>query len=134
MMIARTEKPMGFRPRLVLAYADSAQAALSCRLLRRQGWEVHLANSGPDARRLARLLAPQMVVLDIELRDESGWLTCSKLKLENPTQTVVLVTGEVTAEVQSYADFVGAAAIVERGPGVPNLMERVQRSSAISAA
>jgi DNA-binding response OmpR family regulator len=134
MMIAQTEKQMTFRPRLVLAYADSAQAALSCRHLRRQGWEVHLANSGPDARRLARLLAPQVVVLDIELRDESGWLTCAKLKLENPTQTVVLVAGKLTAHAQSYADFVGAATIVERGSGMPMLMEGMQRSSTISAA
>src|SRR3954447_4782484 len=83
-MIARTQKPMSFRPRLVLAYADSAHAALSCRHLRRQGWEVHLASSGFEARRLVRLLAPQVVVLDTDLREESGWLTCAKLKLENP--------------------------------------------------
>jgi DNA-binding response OmpR family regulator len=125
---------MSFRPRLVLAYSDSAHAALSCRHLRRQGWEVHLANSGTDARRLARLLAPQVVVLDTDLREESGWLTCAKLKLENPAQRVVLVTGEISPEAQAYAEFVGAAALVARESGVPALLERVQGSNTYSAA
>src|SRR5437762_12593261 len=106
-MIARTQKPLSFRPRLVLAYADSAHAALSCRHLRRLGWEVHLANSGTDARRLARLLAPDVVVLDTDLGEESGWLTCAKLKMENPAQKVVLVTDQLNGEAQAYAKFVG---------------------------
>src|SRR5262245_57314290 len=72
-MTVRTEKPTGFRPRLVLALADSARAALSCRLLRRLGWAVHLAGSGPEVCRLVRALDPLVVVLDMALRGESGW-------------------------------------------------------------
>jgi DNA-binding response OmpR family regulator len=133
-MIAKTEKPMTFRPRLVLAYTDSAHAALTCRHLRRQGWEVHLAHSGVDARRLARLLAPQVVVLDTALRDESGWLTCAKLKMENPAQRVVLVSASVTPEDQAYAEFVGALALVSRACDVPALLERMQQPTSYSAA
>ena len=68
-MIARTETPLFFRPRLVLADNRSAQAALTCRQFRRLGWEVHLASTGPEARRLTRLLAPQVVILATALRD-----------------------------------------------------------------
>ncbi len=132
-MIARTEKPLMFRPRLVLAYADSAHAALSCRLLRRQGWEVHLANSGADARRLSRLLAPQIVVLDTDLREESGWLTCAKLKMENPAQRVVLVSAEVTFAAEIFAEFVGAMAVVARDAGMPALLDGVQSKSTSAA-
>jgi DNA-binding response OmpR family regulator len=124
---------MNFRPRLVLAYADSVHAALSCRHLRRLGWEVHLASSGNEARRLVRLLAPQVVVLDTELREESGWLTCAKLKMEYPHQKVLLVAEDVTDEARAYADFVGAAALVSRTAGVPALLDRVQQSN-VSAA
>src|SRR5437660_9043907 len=91
LMIARTQQPLAFRPRLVVAYADSSHAALSARLFRRLGWEVHLASSGPDARRLAQALAPEVVILDTQLPDESGWLTCAKLIQENGAQRVVLV-------------------------------------------
>lgn len=124
-MIARTEKPLSFRPRLVMAYADSAHAALSARHFRRLGWEVHLASSGPDARRLARVLAPEVVVLDTQLPDESGWLTCAKLALENGAQKVLLVSGNITAEEERLAATVGASALVERSRGVMVLINEV---------
>src|SRR5438105_1315286 len=113
-MIARSELPLYFRPRLVLADNHSAQAALTCRQFRRLGWEVHLASSGPEARRLARLLEPQAVILDIALRDESGWLTCAKLTQENPDLKVVLLADRVTETLGRFGQFVGAAALVAR--------------------
>ena len=98
-MIAWTEMPLFSRPRLVVAEGNSAQAALLCRQFRRLGWEVHLASSGPDARRLARLLEPHVVILDTALREESGWLTCAKLTLENEELEVILL-GESATESQ----------------------------------
>jgi DNA-binding response OmpR family regulator len=132
-MIARSEKSLSFQPRLVLAYADSAHAALSCRYFRRQGWEVHLANSGCEARRLARALAPRVVVLDTDLRDESGWLTCAKLVAESPDQKVVLVTPTLESDSVAFADFVGAAALVLRSAGAVALVDEVL-GSALPAA
>jgi DNA-binding response OmpR family regulator len=132
-MIARTEKPLSFRPRMVLAYADSAHAALSCRHFRRLGWEVHLASSGTEARRLARALAPAVVVLDTQLRDESGWLTCAKLVAERPGQKVVLVGVGLTPESYRFAHFVGAAALVNRDEGAAALVGEV-RGTALSTA
>jgi DNA-binding response OmpR family regulator len=124
-MIARSQKPLTFRPRLVMAYADSSHAALSARHFRRLGWEVHLASSGPEARRLARALAPELVILDTQLPDESGWLTCAKLMMENGAQKVLLVSANVTPEEKRFAATVGAAAVVERHHGVPALINEV---------
>ena len=124
-MVSCTYSPVNFRPRMIVAYADSAHAALSARHFRRLGWEVHLASSGPDARQLAHVLSPQVVVLDTQLPDESGWLTCAKLILANGAQRVVLVSAEVTSEEARMAKAVGAAALVRRDHGVPMLVERV---------
>jgi CheY-like chemotaxis protein len=105
---APEHKSVAYRPRLVLAYADPAHAAQCCRQLRRLGWEVHLTRSGPEARRLARELAPVVVVLDTDLHDESGWLTCAKLRGENPGQRVILVCPAVNADAERLAEHVGA--------------------------
>jgi CheY-like chemotaxis protein len=110
---------------MVLAYADSEHAVLSARHFRRLGWEVHLASSGPDARRLAHTLAPVVVVMDTQLPDESGWLTCAKMMLTAGVQKVVLVSANVTAEEERMAEAVGAAALVARHYGVPALVEEV---------
>jgi DNA-binding response OmpR family regulator len=110
---------------MVLAYGDSAQAAILARFFRRHGWEVHIAISGPDARRLAYGLTPEVVILDTELPDESGWLTCAKLVLENGAQRVILVSAHATAEEQHLAETVGAAALVDRTNALAELAEQV---------
>ncbi len=125
-MIAPTHKTLTFRPRVVLAYADSARAAQTCRHLRRLGWEVRLAGSGPEARRLVRLLVPDVVLLETDLRDESGWLTCAKMRLEFPEQTIVLVARELTVRQQIYAEIAGASAIVSCDVSVAELLEEMQ--------
>ncbi len=127
-MIARTQKPLTFRPRLVLAFSDTARAALTARHFRRLGWEVHQAASGPEARRLAHALRPQAVLLDVDLRGESGWLTCAKLTLDTADFKVVLLTDLVTPQKEDYADTVGAAAIVCRGAALPTLAGEVHET------
>jgi DNA-binding response OmpR family regulator len=104
-------------PRLVLAYADSYHAAMTSRFLRRLGWEVHMTTSGCEARRLTRRLVPDLVALDVNLRDESGWLTCAKLTFEHPNQAVVLVTDQVTREDRAFTRVVKARDIIARGDG-----------------
>jgi DNA-binding response OmpR family regulator len=124
-MVARTLQSLNIRPRMIVAYADSAHAALSARYFRRLGWEVHLASSGPAARRIAFELAPEVVILDTQFPDESGWLTCAKMMLATGTRTVVLVSEAVTPEEARLAQTVGAAAIVSRSKGVPLLVDEV---------
>jgi sigma-B regulation protein RsbU (phosphoserine phosphatase) len=118
-MIARTSTPKPLRRRMILADGDSAHAAASARHFRRQGWEVHLAVSGPNARQLVHMLAPEVVVLDTQLPGESGWLTCAKITLIKTDVSVVLVSSEATEEEQRLAEAVGAAALVNRENGVP---------------
>ena len=102
------------RPRLVLAYADAAQAARQGRSFRRRGWEVHQTASGVEARRLAADLNPSLVILDTQLPDESGWLVCAKLRLEQPQRKIVLVDPQLSPEKERLGEFIGASATVSR--------------------
>jgi DNA-binding response OmpR family regulator len=123
MMQART--PLLYRRCLVLAYSDSRHAAACCRQLRRRGWEVHLTGSGAEARRLTTVLSPAVVVLDAALHDESGWLTCAKLRLDNPNQHVLLVCDKAGPEAERFAAFVGAA-LACRDQTLDALLEHIQ--------
>jgi DNA-binding response OmpR family regulator len=111
-----------YRPRMVLGYADPAHASRTGRSFRRRGWEVHLVGTSSEARRLTALLAPDLVVLDTDLFEESGWLTCAKLRLEQPEQRIFLVSAEVGAEKERLCDFVGAAALFARTEDVAVLL------------
>jgi DNA-binding response OmpR family regulator len=113
------------RPCLVLAHTDPIYKAVTGRYLHQLGWDVRLADTGTDARRLARGPGPTVVVLEAALPGESGWLTCDKLLAERPGQKVILVSGEPTPEKQRFASFVGAAGLIARQDGVAGLVDAV---------
>jgi CheY-like chemotaxis protein len=124
-LIANIHQPSCLRPCMIVAYVDSALAVLCARHFRRLGWEVHLANSGPEARRLANRLAPQVLVLDTQLPDETSWQTCAKLALASGAKKVILVSPQVTEEECRLAEAAGAAALLARTTGVPQLVNQV---------
>jgi CheY-like chemotaxis protein len=113
-MTAATEENPPYRPCLILAHADPVYADLTCRLFRRRGWDVYRARTGPEARRLARMMEPELVLLDTDLSEESGWLTCDKLTREQPHTRVILVGAATTPRDEQLAAFVGARALVNR--------------------
>jgi two-component system, OmpR family, response regulator len=120
------------RPRLLLAYADAAYASECGRYFRRLGWEVQMAASGADARILAAEFQPDVVVLDAELIDESGWLTSAKISTDNPELRIILVTaGEVNS---SRLAMVGAEHAVPRDAGAEGLAHIVLGSPTLSQA
>lgn len=116
-MPAASEKPAVYRPCLVLAHADAGYASDVARAFRRLGWDVYAAQAGPEARRLARMLEADLVVLDVALLEETGWLTCAKLTQERPAARVVLVSNEPCSKESDLAEFVGASAVVRRQDG-----------------
>jgi DNA-binding response OmpR family regulator len=126
-MPAATESNASYRPCLVLAHTDTAYAADACRAFRRLGWDVYQARRGPEARRLARMLEADLVVLDVSLLEETGWLTCAKLTQERPGARVLLVAAEPNPHDQGLAEFVGADAVVRRQDGLAALLPQACR-------
>ena len=60
------EKRTDGRPKMLLVYGDSAFAAKTSRHYRRQGWDVRMAGSAAEARRLVERLDPMATVVDGE--------------------------------------------------------------------
>jgi DNA-binding response OmpR family regulator len=123
--MAPEEETVHFNPTLILAHGDPVYATLVGEAFRHHGWDVQLARSGPEARRLAQELGSAAVVLDTELHGESGWLTCDKLTHEQPQLRVILVASAVTPERRRFATFVGATCLVARYDGARVLVEQL---------
>ena len=113
------------RPRLLMAYSDSAHASRCVRQFRRLGWEVHMVASGTLAQRLAIELVPDAVVLDVDLPDESGWLSAAKILLVQPSQRVILLAGSFDAIERERAHSLGVAGMVRREDGMADLTNLV---------
>src|SRR5262249_12017984 len=112
-------------PSLIVAHSDPAYEAAIARGFRRLGWDVYRVKSGPEVRRLVPMLAADLVILDAELPDESGWLTCDKLTGERERIEVILVTSEPGPLNHAMASFVGAAALIHRSEGPTRVIEEV---------
>lgn len=112
-------------PCLILAHTDGRYEAAIARSFRRLGWDVYAARSGPEVRRLVRLLEAEVVVMAADLPEESGWLTCDKLTCERPLIKVVLVSDNLSPRNRELADFVGANALVGRADGLAPLVEEL---------
>src|SRR5260221_281585 len=102
------------RPRLVLGYTDSAHASRCVRHFRRLGWEAHMVASGAEARRLAIELRPNVILLDVDLPDESGWQTAAKVLLGQYAPRVLLLASVADEGLDERARSLGAAALVRR--------------------
>src|SRR5260370_210538 len=114
-----------YRPWLILGHSDPTYAVSARRGLRQLGWDVYLASTGPEARRLAKMLSPEIVILDTDLAEESGWLTCEKLVRDEIPLKVFLVSKTINPVSEEFRQFVGAAGLISYHDGVEGLVDQV---------
>lgn len=113
------------RPCLIVAHGDEIHAAQVSRAFRRVGWDVYPARSGPEARRLAVMLQPELVLLATDLDGETGWLTCEKITNELPLTKVFLLGDANKPRNAEFAAFVGATALVPHQLSAQTLVEEI---------
>ena len=87
---------------------------------------------GVEARVLAAEYQPDVVVLDAELLDESGWLTSAKISTDNPDLRIILVTKDVATD--DRLGMVGAEHAVRRDGGAEGLAHAVLGAATLSQA
>jgi DNA-binding response OmpR family regulator len=133
-MSGRSPHEVGSRPRLLLAYSDAVYASECGRYFRRLGWEVQMVASGVEARLLATDFHPDVVALDADLLDESGWLTSAKISTENPSLGIILIVGPTTDCTDHRLQMVGAEHAVRRNGGAEALAHIVLGPAALSEA
>jgi DNA-binding response OmpR family regulator len=93
--------------------------------LREQGLELHAAGTAAEAHRLAHQFKPTVLVLDADLPGESGYLTCAKLKTQQPEARVILLGSRRPADARKFARFVGAETLLHPDEGFANLLDRI---------
>jgi CheY-like chemotaxis protein len=76
----------------------------------KHGFEVHLAQTGEHALKLARGLLPDCAVVDLRLPDMSGWEVCEELKKTSKPPRVVVLTPEVSKMCAQDSTKVGCHA------------------------
>jgi DNA-binding response OmpR family regulator len=108
------------------------QAQLVASLLRFRNFEPVVARDGETGLKLARELAPDVVILDLMLPDISGFDVCRRLRSDRHTMLtpIVMLTalGDATNRMQGFR--VGANAYVTKPYGMQDLIDAITAARA----
>lgn len=115
-------------PTVIIAHPDPWYRSAVAWYLRQHEWNVTATATAAAAREWARRTRPSLALLATELEDESGFLTCVKLRREHPDLRVYLVTNDGTPASSGFAEFVGAECLFRREQGLRALMDQLCES------
>ena len=96
-------------------------------LLRRKGYDVVLAESGPTGLELFRRERPDVVVLDLKMPGMDGLTVLQQVHSLNPKQPVILLTGAGTTEVEQQVQAHGVTEYVEKEFSLHRLGDALKR-------
>ncbi len=120
------------RPRLVLVCSDATFSLAVRRFFAQNGWNVTLAKSCEELRSVTSSV-PQLVLIDADLPDQSGFLTCAKLLQACPDLHVYIFGTGSAPTAHRFSNFVGAAGYVDRSEGMVSVFTDLATRFASSA-
>jgi phosphoserine phosphatase RsbU/P len=82
---------MAENPTVLIVDDEPVNVKLLEGILAKEGFNTLRASNGPDARELATNLSPDLILLDIMMPGESGFETCSMLKMNHPTEDIPVI-------------------------------------------
>jgi len=100
------------RATVLIADSDAVWASSMARRLEVEGYRVLQARTGVDALYQARMRRPDLILLDAELSQLSGWEVCRRLKRSPETEKVKVVLLTLQGE---HAHRAGADGYLAKG-------------------
>jgi two-component system phosphate regulon response regulator PhoB len=118
----------GPKPRVVVVedHPDTQSLVVEC--LEQWGFEVSVASDGIAAMEMIRERRPDLVYLDMNLPNISGYEVCEQIRAEpNLGKVIILMTSaRSTVDVQAHALEAGADAFLPKPYTFDRLMSQVQ--------
>jgi DNA-binding NtrC family response regulator len=101
-------------------------------LLRRKGYDVVLADGGPNGLELFRREHPDIVVLDLKMPEMDGMAVFQEIRKLNPGQPVIVLTGARHPEAEEHLRACGVFEYVEKEFSLHRLGDALKRVLAAS--
>ena len=115
------------RPQVLLVEDDVLLLDVMSAALKREGYTFETARSGDEALEKAYALRPDVVLLDIELPGQSGYLVAAKLKVAAPSPKVLFLTALPRGQSDRAAAFLRVDGIMHKPFALRKLISTVDR-------
>jgi DNA-binding NarL/FixJ family response regulator len=93
---------------------------------------IGIAEDGAEAVRLVRELAPDVVILDLEMPRATGFEVMETLRAEGASTRFAVLTGGGSAEDRRRAAELGATAFLSKSQSLDEIVESVRLVGALS--
>ena len=104
------------KPRVLVVDDEEAVRSSLRMIFDYEGYEVLLAANGPAGLKMAEQEAPDLVFLDIKMPQMDGLEVLKRLKAEEPSPPVVILSGHGTVKTAVEAVKLGAFDFIEKPP------------------
>jgi two-component system alkaline phosphatase synthesis response regulator PhoP len=95
------------------------------KMLDGRGFEFSHAYDGDEALRVAHRFRPDVILLDVMMPEQDGWLVCAKLKVIPSAPKIIIFTVLKHGESDRLAQFVHADDIIHKPFTREQLLEKV---------
>lgn len=121
-------------PRILVVDDEEDVVDLLRLVLGKKGFEVHAASSGMEGLARAQSTLPDLIVLDIMMREMDGWEVLKLLKLDDRTRAipVVIVSARVEPKDKIRGLQEGAIDYVTKPFAVRDIVQKIE--AALGAA
>jgi two-component system response regulator RegX3 len=113
------------RPRILLVEDEESISEPFSRALAREGFEAVIARTAADALRLAALVEPELVLLDLMLPDGDGRDVCRELRRRSDTP-IIMLTARGTETDRIVGLELGADDYVVKPFSSPEVIARIR--------
>jgi two-component system nitrogen regulation response regulator NtrX len=104
------------KPRVLIVDDEEAVRSSLRMIFEYEGYEVLLAANGPAGLKMAEQESPDLVFLDIKMPQMDGLEVLKRLKAEEPSPPVVILSGHGTVKTAVEAVKLGAFDFIEKPP------------------
>jgi DNA-binding response OmpR family regulator len=121
-------------PQILLVEDDELLLEVMAAALKRQGYSFETAATGDEAIAKAYRLNPEVVLLDIDLPGQSGYLVAAKLKLTKPSPKVLFLTALPRGQSDRAASFLRVDGIMHKPFAMRKLLSTVEQLLGLAQA
>ena len=127
-MFESTKDKWQRRKIIVIVDDDESFAELLRKVLEKNNYMCVCARDGKEGIEIARLIKPDLMVLDVDLPELNGYDLCAQVKMMNKKLPVVILTGKFTEPFEKKIGIgLGANDYITKSIGADHLVSRIAR-------
>jgi DNA-binding response OmpR family regulator len=122
-------------PKLLIIDDDAHLRESLAEVLELDGFECHQAGAAKEGIAAAQKLTPEVVIMDIQLPDSSGFQICQELRKRSNTVILIMMTGRFLSSEEKKQGFeLGADEYITKPFDLAELSARIKQLLSRNAA